>query len=365
MTALDTVFARFHDRFGEAPKIVTRAPGRVNLIGEHTDAHEGFVFPAAIDRYVYLAASPAEGSDLSSEDIDHPSWKAYPEGVQWALEERGLHVPPLRAVVSGDVPIGSGISSSAALELAFAVAWNEIGSLRLSALDLAVVGQRAENGYVGVNCGLMDQMASACGKAGHAVFFDTLTKETVYAPLPEDVCIVIADTGRSRELTGSAYNDRRADCELAARTMGVRALRHATVGELEDAADLMPDSAFRRARHVITENQRCLSFARALEANDRPKIGSLMQASHASLRDDYEASCPELDAMAEACWASPGCVGARMTGAGFGGACVALVDRAQLDHFLKEAEARYQGKMGHLHSKFLVCKAADGASRIA
>ena len=363
--SLEAVREAFVSRFDEAPEIVTRAPGRVNLIGEHTDAHEGFVFPAAIDRFVWLAASRTNGEvDLHSLEFDTNDWTVYPKGVAWAFAERDIHVPNLRGVVTSDVPIGAGISSSAALEMAFAVAWNELEGLGLPPIELAILGQRCENGFVGVQCGLMDQMASACGLAGSAMFFDTLTKEVIYRALPEEVVIVVADTTKSRELTSSKYNERRADCEEAARALGVRALRHATLGELEDAADLMSDVAFRRARHVITEMRRCLDFSKALESRNFSKIGDLMRASHASLRDDYEASCLELDAMAEACNAAPGCIGARMTGAGFGGACVALVLRSSLSLFLEEASRTYFEATG-LTGRLMGCEAAHGAQRIA
>lgn len=363
--SFEAVRDAFVRRFGREPECVTRAPGRVNLIGEHTDAHEGFVFPAAIDRFVWLACSPTEGEfELVSQQFEADTWTVYPRGVAWAYAERGIPVPNLRGMVTSDVPIGAGISSSAALELAFAVAWNAMGTLGLTTLDLALLGQRCENGFVGVQCGLMDQMAAAGGKTGHAMFFDTLTKDVIYAPLPSDLVIVIADTTKARELTTSKYNERRAECEEAARALGVRALRHATLGELEDGADLMSDTAFRRARHVITENKRCLDFAKALQAEDRERIGSLMRASHASLRDDYEASCPELDVMSEVCNAAPGCVGARMTGAGFGGACVALVSRSSLGAFIEVASEAYLQATG-LRGRFIACEAADGARRMA
>jgi galactokinase len=363
--SLEAVREAFVSRFGEPPEIVTRAPGRVNLIGEHTDAHEGFVFPAAIDRFVWLAASRTnEHTDLHSLEFETNEWTAYPNGVAWAFAERGIEVPNLRGLVTSDVPIGAGISSSAALEMAFAVAWNELEGLSLPAIELALLGQRCENGFVGVQCGLMDQMASACGLPGNAMFFDTLSREVTYCTLPEELAIVVADTTKSRELTSSKYNERREDCEEAARALGVRALRHATLGELEDAADLMSEVAFRRTRHVITEIRRCLDFGKALESRNFARLDDLMRGSHASLRDDYEASCLELDAMAEACNAAPGCIGARMTGAGFGGACVALVLRSTLSLFLEEASRTYFDATG-LTGRLMRCEATHGAQRIA
>jgi len=368
--SLEAVKREFERRFGGEPELVTAAPGRVNLIGEHTDYNEGFVLPAAIDRFVWVAASRASESAFCSlefdakGDSDGLDWKAYPKGVEWALRERGLSPTPLQAVVSGNVPIGAGVSSSAAIEMAFATAWNELDAFHLPALELAKIGQRCENGFIGLRTGLMDQMASACGREGHALLFDTLSFDIEAVPIPAELTIVVADTCTSRQLAESKYNERRAECEQAAHLLDVRALRHARLGELEDAADLMPDTVYRRARHVITENARCRLYADALLAGDLAELGRLMTLSHESLRLDYEVSCPQLDAMAEACRSAAGCVGARMTGAGFGGCCVALVKSGDLDEFLAEAAPRYRQASG-IEGRFLACKAAAGARRVA
>lgn len=368
--SLEAVKREFVRRFGDEPELVTAAPGRVNLIGEHTDYNEGFVLPAAIDRFVWVAASRATTADFASlEFMDDSSgggldWTAYPKGIEWAFREKGLTPTPLRAVASGNVPIGAGVSSSAAVEMAFATAWNELDGFDLGALALARIGQRCENGFIGLRTGLMDQMASACGREGHALLFDTLSFEIEAVPIPSELTIVVADTRTSRQLADSKYNERRAECEQAAGILGVRALRHSRLGELEDAADLMSEAVYRRARHVITENARCRQFADALLAGNLSELGRLMELSHESLRLDYEVSCSQLDAMAEACRSATGCVGARMTGAGFGGCCVALVLTSDLDRFLAEAAPRYR-QASDIEGRFLACRAAVGARRVA
>lgn len=377
--SVDVVCSAFRERFGIEPEIVVQAPGRVNLIGEHTDTNEGLVFPAAIDRFVWVAASKSDQPAFVSLDMpeSEQGWLQYPSGVAWAFGQRGYtwspgadpanpkpQLPGLRAVVTGNVPIGAGLSSSAAIEMAFAVAWNELGGLGLEKMELARIGQECENGFIGLSSGIMDQAASMFGVKGHALLIDTFTLEIEPVPLPEGLAIVVADTGTRRELANSRYNERRQDSAKAAEALGVRALRHTTLAELEDAADLMSDVAYRRARHVISEIGRCRKFSSALQALDLPEIGGLMRQSHASLRDDYEASTPELDAMADACNHAPGCVGARMTGAGWGGACVALVHRAQMEEFVREASEEYRAASGRQGS-FLACEAADGARRVA
>jgi galactokinase len=268
------------------------------------------------------------------------------------------------ALVSSDVPIGSGVSSSAAIELAFGVAWNELAGLGLSNIELAKAGQRCENGFIGLQSGIMDQMASAMGRGGHALFLDTRSLEIEYAPIPHGLTIVICDTGKPRALTDSAYNERRAQCEAASVAMGVATLRDATLADLEAQRPVMDPVIYRRAKHVITENARCQDFKKVLDAGDIEAIGVLMRASHESLRDDYEVSSPELDAMAEAAWVAPGCVGARMTGAGFGGACVALVREDLLAQFVQSASVAYTASSS-LAGQFLPCKAVDGARALS
>lgn len=366
----------FEQRFGGPPEIVATAPGRINLIGEHTDYNDGFVCPAAIDRTVVVAARITPGHcELVSEQLGHGEpfdaarveigqvggWSKHAAGVAWALRETTPdELPNLQAIVHSDVPVASGVSSSAALEVAFGALWNELAGLGLTPVELAKTAQTAENRYVGVNCGIMDPMASALGKAGHALFLDTRTLEIVYARIPDELRIVLCDTGTPRALAESGYNERRFQCEMAAKTIGVPYLRDATLEMLQSHQEAMDGLVYLRAKHVITENGRCQGFVSALESGNELRIGTLMRASHESLRDDYEVSTPELDAMAESCWHAPGCVGARMTGAGFGGACVALVQDRRLTEFLSFVRRQYRERAGR-DGQFDVCRASNGA----
>jgi len=353
--------------------LVTVAPGRVNLIGEHTDYSEGFVFPAAIDRETYVAMSPAEDvTELTSLQLGEArpfdartvapgelqDWGRYVAGMAWALREAGKAVPNVRAVVSSTVPMGSGISSSAALEMAVGVGFSALANAQLTLAELARLGQRCENGFVGVQSGIMDQMASACGRENQAMFLDTRTLAIEYAPIPERLVVAILDTKKPRALSDSAYNERRAQCEAACRTLGVAMLRDATLDQVM-AAD-MDELVRQRARHVVTENARCVEFRDALRSGDMSRAGWLMRESHESLRDDFEVSCAELDAMAEAAWSAPGCVGARMTGAGFGGACVALVERDRWDEFVSATLSEYSRTAGR-EGEAMRCSLVAGA----
>lgn len=365
----------FRARFGGDPTHATRAPGRINLIGEHTDYQGGYVFPLAIDREIHVVARVVDGptrlvSDLlgDGEPFDAATvepggvtgWAGYVAAMAWALRGDGA-IPNVEAAVVSTVPMGSGVSSSAALELAFGVLYRELAGLDLDAKTLALRGQYAENEFIGNKCGIMDQTASARGVAGRAIFLDTKTLEITPAPLPEGTVVALLDTKTPRAADDwRHYNARRAACERAAKALGVAELRDATPADVEAKAWMLGPETARRAKHVTGENLRCLAFRDALAAGDHGLVGTLMRASHESLRDDYEVSCPELDAMAEAAWLAPGCLGARMTGAGFGGACVALVRGEEIDAFreatLKEF-ARRTGKEGQI----LVCRAVDGA----
>jgi galactokinase len=372
----ERLIAAFEDRFGAMPTVVAVAPGRINLIGEHTDYNLGFVFPAAIDLELYIAARPTDGPSrvLSLERGEGTSfevkgltpgsvdgWAGYGAGMAWAIQAEGFEdLPNIEAVVTSNVPIGSGVSSSAALELAFGVVWNHLAGLALTNPELAKLGQKCENLFVGLNCGIMDQMASACGRAGRAMFLDTESLDIDYAPLPEGVDIVLCDTKKPRALTGSAYNERRSQCETAAGICGVKALRYVTTPMLEAKKAEMTETVYRRARHVVTEDERCIDFKEALKRGDLAALGMLMRGSHESLRDDYEVSCKELDAMAAAAWASQGCIGARMTGAGFGGACVALVESASVAAFVEQVSRGYTASTG-LQGEYVSCRAVAGA----
>ena len=367
--------ALFVERFGHDPAVVAVAPGRINLIGEHTDYNDGFVFPVAIDREAWIAAASSSGSsevfsaevgaaapfDLATvEPGSIRDWGKYAAGMGWAIRQGGHYAGNVQAVFSSDIPRSGGVSSSAALEMAFGQAWNRLGGLDISNPDLALTGQVCENRFVGVNSGIMDQMASAMGRAGQAMFLDTRTLEIDYAPVPAGLSVVLCDTKKPRALTSSAYNERRSQCEAAARALGVPALRDATMADLDAQKNSLDDVTYRRAKHVITENDRCVRFKDALAAGDLAQLGILMKASHKSLRDDYEVSIPELDRMAESARAAPGCVGARMTGAGFGGSCVALVRTELVSSFVEEALRAYDAATG-LGGEAMACSVVDGA----
>ena len=385
---LAEALAAFRREFGRGPEIAVRAPGRINLIGEHTDYNGGFVFPCAIDREILVLAAPAppgEPSRLVSRETgpaefrvadagpEHPpadgseSWARYAAGMAVVLQERDIPRSDILAWVQSDIPMGSGVSSSAAIELAFGLVYAGLaddvrGARSFAPSDMALLSQRCENVFVGVNCGIMDQMASACGREGHAMFLDTRSLQIVYAPLPAGVDVVLLDTNTPRALTSSAYNERRGQCETAARALGVRELRDATPEALENARRTLDPVVYRRARHVVTENERVTRFYEALARGDRGALGALLAASHASLRDDYSVSSPALDAMADAA-VSAGAIGARMTGAGFGGCCVALVASENYDSFAEETLRRYRNVTGR-EGTALRCRAVDGAASV-
>ena len=320
----------YKDKFGEEPELVTSAPGRVNLIGEHTDYNGGFVLPCAIDRRIAVAVGAGEGA-LYSADFDQTrqiddkdsSWADYPRGVAWAIGEAGHEIGGFRAAFAGDVPLGSGLSSSAAIEAATALALDVFFGLGVGRTDLALACQRAENDYVGVGTGIMDQYASLLCEAGAALLVDCRSLDAESVPLDlqaASLTLIVCDTRVERGLADTGYNDRRATCERAASMLGVEELRDATEGDL----DLLSGAELKRARHVISENARVLEAVEALRDRDFEEFGRLMFASHASLRDDYEVSTPELDTFVRAA-EEHGARGARLTGAGFGGCAIALV----------------------------------------
>lgn len=375
------VIAEFERRFGGPPRFIARAPGRVNLIGDHTDYNDGFVLPMAIDRAVWIALrGSADGRvHVSSLDFNErgdfdpgtlpvsrdgaggPGWLEYVRGVAWALRGAGLAAAGWDGVVAGDVPLGAGLSSSAALELASMAAFAASGSLQWDAVKMARLAQRAENAWVGVNCGIMDQLISAAGQAGHALLIDCRSLETRAVPLPESVAVVVLDTATRRGLVDSAYNERRKQCEAAAKLFGVRVLRDVSDGAFASRAAELDDVTRRRARHVVTENARTVDAATALAAGDVRRVGQLMNASHHSLRVDFEVSRPELDAMVDLATRREECFGARMTGAGFGGCAVALVAREAAPHFARGVAHDYERTTG-LRPAVYVCTATRGAS---
>lgn len=349
----------FSERFREPPATVLRAPGRVNLIGEHTDYNDGFVLPLAIDRAVWIALRPradravhvwsSEFTETAQFALDRlerggggPSWSEYVKGTAWALEGAGHRLSGWDGVIGSDVPIAAGLSSSAALELATARAFAATSRITWDPAAMARLAQRAENEWVGVNCGIMDQMISAVGREGHAVLIDCRTLDTKAVPLPANVVVVILDTATRRGLVDSAYNERRRQCEAAAAFFGVAALRDVTPDMLAARAGGLDATAARRARHVVTENARTLAAADAMCGGDAAVLGTLMNESHDSLREDFEVSSPALDTMVEIAQTQRGCHGARMTGAGFGGCAVALVDRDTSPDFVEQVAAEYE-----------------------
>ncbi len=378
------LIASFRDRFGADPALVVRAPGRVNLIGEHTDYNDGFVLPIAIDRAVWIALrtrtdervyagslnfQQAKSFSLAGFRNENAGWAEYLKGVAWAMQEAGLRLRGWEGVVAGDVPIGAGLSSSAALEMAVASAFAAVSGLPWDAATMAQLGRRAENEWVGMRCGIMDQMISAAGREGHALLIDCRTLQTEAVPLPPGTVVVVLDTAVRRGLVDSAYNERRAQCEAAALFLGVKALRDATLDQLLAARPArsqlsLDEVTFRRARHVITENARTLEAAEAMRRGEAAELGQLMIAGHASLRDDFEVSIPQMDAMVECAIRQEGCFGARMTGGGFGGCAVALVEDGHAATFAEDVAACYRNATG-LESSIYVCTASAGAEVVS
>jgi galactokinase len=369
----------FQEIYHQPPPFVARAPGRVNLIGEHTDYNDGFVLPMAIDRAVWIAFRPRNDSlvklrlldfnddiefDLQNLTRQSSSPVEYIKGVAWALQESGLSLTGFDGVLRGDVPIGAGLSSSAALELAVARTFAQTSDLAWDARHMARLAQRAENKWVGVNSGIMDQMISAAGEAGHALLIDCRSLETQPAPLPAGTVAVVLDSGARRGLVGEAYNERRQQCEAAAQQLGVPALRDITLEEFAVREFELETTIRKRARHVISENERTLQAMTAMRADDAVTLGKLMNASHDSLRDDFEVSSRELNLMVDIARAQPDCYGARMTGAGFGGCAVALVRDSIVEAFTQTVEQSYTSKSTYMPQLY-ICRATAGASIIA
>ncbi len=370
------VIDAFQQRFAGDPTWLIRSPGRVNLIGEHTDYNDGFVLPMAIDRAIWVALRPRRddvvqvlaldfgeeaGFHLAHLEKGGPAWSEYLKGVAWALSEAGYRLCGWEGVIAGDLPIGAGLSSSAALEMAAAKAFSTAAGWPWDVKEMALLGQKAENQWVGVQCGIMDQMICAGAAAGHAMLLDCRTLEFTHVPLPPDCIVIVLDTGTRRGLVNSAYNERRAQCEAAARALGVPALRDAALEELERWAGRLDEVVYRRARHVVGENARTLEAAEAMRRGDARELGRLMNASYVSLRDDFEVSGPALDAMVECAWEHPACLGARMTGAGFAGCAIALVEVSGAEGFVSRVMDCYRRRTG-LEPQAYVCTASAGAN---
>jgi galactokinase len=375
---IKNIISQFISHFNAKPTFIVRAPGRVNLIGEHTDYNDGFVLPMAIDHGVWLALSPRADDKVRivSLDLETESafelhsltrgsdWIEYAKGVTNELLKAGYALKGFDAVMTGDVPRGAGLSSSAAVELAIARAFAAVSGFEWDAPKMARLAQKAENEWVGVNCGIMDQMASAACKEGHALFLDCRSLEIQHAPLPQGVSVVILDTSTRRGLVESAYNERRNQCEEAARWFGVSALRDVSIDAFNvktKAEAGLSDIAMKRARHIITENARVLEAMEAMHNGNISRLGELFNASHASLRDDFEVTNDALNIMVECAQEQDGCYGARMTGAGFGGCAVALVEEEKAEAFAQAVTAAYRQRSG-LEASVYVCKASEGAS---
>ena len=364
--------------YGEGGEVRTYfAPGRVNLIGEHTDYNGGHVFPCALTLGTYGLARKREDRTLrfysvnfeklgvvetSLDDLvphKEASWTNYPKGVMWAFEKRGYRLEHgLDILIWGNIPNGSGLSSSASLEVLTGVILKDIyGFDQVSMVDIALIGQDAENNFNGCNCGIMDQFASAMGKKDHAIFLDTNTLNYEYAPVVlEDAKIVITNSKVKHSLVDSAYNDRRNESETALRELQ-------TEVEIQTLGDLTEEE-FEMQKHAVYENQRTIRAVEALKNNDVELFGKLMNASHQSLRDDYEVSCEEIDILVDLAQAMPGVLGSRITGGGFGGCTVSIVKNDTVDRFVEEIGKAYQEKVGH-EAEFYVVEIGDGAGRLS
>jgi len=346
----------------------------VNLIGEHTDYNDGFVLPMAIDRAIWIALRPRpdrlvvahslDFDETAEFDLDRlekqAGWVEYLKGVAWSLQDAGYTLRGFDAVITGDVPIAAGLSSSAAWELAAARVFSVTSGFAWDAAKMALLAQRAENKWVGVNCGIMDQMISAAGQADHALLIDCRSLETQTVPLPPNTVVIVLDTATRRGLVDSAYNERRSQCEAVAKFFGVKALRDVTMDQLNQKHDQLDRVAYRRALHVISENDRTLQAAEVMKRGEGIELGQLMQLSHMSLRDDFEVSSRELNIMVECAERQAGCYGARMTGAGFGGCAVALVRQDAAEAFSAGVAAEYQAETS-LKPNIYICTASNGA----
>lgn len=367
----------FSHQYGNDPAFIVRAPGRVNLIGEHTDYNEGFVLPMAIDRALWIALRPRSDrrillhsvdfdtpADFSLGDIQHGvGWTEYVKGIAWVLQKAGYLVNGWEGILAGDVPIGAGLSSSAALELALLKAFWAVSPWDWDGAAMARLGQQADHEWVGIQSGIMDQMISAEGKAGQALLIDCRSLETRLVPLPEGMRVIVLDTATRRGLVDSTYNELVGQCRTAAAQFGVPALRDVSIETFEAHSSQLDETTRRRARHVITENERTLQAAEAMQRGDAVALGRLMDASHASLRDDYEVSSKELNVMVEIAREQPGCFGARMTGAGFGGCAVVLVEAESVPGFAKRVAEAYE-QTTKIKPNIFICQAANGAELV-
>ncbi|EPP4295144.1 galactokinase [Vibrio navarrensis] len=380
---IQKVKSAFQTVLGYTPTHLIQAPGRVNLIGEHTDYNDGFVLPCAINYQTVVAAAKRGDNlvrvvsvdygnaldefDITQEILFQPDkmWANYIRGVVKCLLARGYQFGGADISVSGDVPQGAGLSSSAALEVVIGQTFKELYDLAISQAEIALNGQQAENEFVGCNCGIMDQMISSQGKDNHAMLLDCRSLETEAVPMPEEMAVVIINSNKKRGLVDSEYNTRRLQCEEAARSFGVKALRDVTMEQFKAKVAQLDETVAKRARHVISENERTVEAAQALRAQDMKRLGELMAQSHASMRDDFEITVTEIDTLVEIVKAVIGEQGGvRMTGGGFGGCVVALVPPALVEPVKAAVEEKYPQATG-LNASIYVCQAKAGAGLMA
>jgi len=377
-TAQERALLAFQTELRAEPAVVARAPGRVNLIGEHVDYNDGFVLPAAIDRDVVTVGAPLPDAgirvlavDTGEEDTFTPlerfpraaGWISYVRGVARLLAEMGVRIPGATLAVAGDVPIGAGLSSSAALEVSVATALLGLAQRTLPQLQLVELCHQAESEFAGVQCGIMDQLVSVCGAADRAVFLDCRSLDFAHLAIPSHLRLIATDSGVRRDLRNSAYNDRVRECREAAQRLGARSLRDVEPHEFAAREGELPELLQKRARHVVSEIRRTRQAAAALERNELERFGYLMQESHESLRADYEVSIPELDVLVGVTRLVDGVVGSRLSGAGFGGCIISVVEETAVPHFLERVPREYAARTGR-QAVVHVCRAAQGASAV-
>lgn len=393
MHSPENTLKAFEKQFGEKPTFVVRAPGRVNLIGEHTDYNDGFVFPIAIDKEMLIAgcSNSGDGDDtvsvysldmsdtevfslkqIQKNDDERKRWCNYFKGVLQILQDDGYQLKGFKAALSGNVPQGAGLSSSAAYGVAVATLMSEMFNLKISKKDIALLAQKAENKFVGMQCGIMDQFISSLGETDSALLIDCRTLDFSSIPLSfadQGLTIVITNSGVQRGLVDSEYNTRRKECtkgsEMIQEKLGkpVKNLRDVSLTEFESVAEQLPLTVKMRCRHVISENERVLATVDALKEKDYKAVGKLMNESHYSLRDDFQVSCPEVDRLVELTAAHPGVLGARMTGAGFGGCTVAIMDSAAVESFTQNVISIYEKQSGK-KAEVYICESVAGAGKL-
>ncbi|MBV8844725.1 MAG: galactokinase [Bryobacterales bacterium] len=381
MNAAAGLASRFAELFGGAPRIF-RAPGRVNLIGEHTDYNDGFVMPAAIQVATHVAIAPAQSRRLTlrSEnlgetvafELDEPGprprgdWSDYVRGVAITIGRSGRPISGANLLIHGNIPLGAGLSSSASLEVAVAVALLADSGVTMDPTQVALLCQRAEDEFVGARCGIMDQFTACNARANHALMLDCRSLDAAHFEIPRDLRLAVCNTMVKHELASGEYNRRRQQCEEGVRVLsefipGIRALRDITMEQLQEFGSTLHPTILRRCRHVVSENARVQAAAQALSRGDLEEFGELMRCSHLSLRDDYEVSCPELDVMVELALGLEGVYGSRMTGGGFGGCTISLVKAEWVDSFSRAMAQGYEKQTG-MRPEIYICSAADGAS---